>query len=87
MQDFLEKTCVGTHGPTAAGDIAHNIFVCRLALERCQQHLSHLHALLHFCMPEQDVTAKRVPCDAIRTLIMRLQDELAYSADALEEPC
>lgn len=60
-----------------------HVLVCRLALERCQQHLAHLHATLHLCMPEQAQDENFVAMGSIRKLIANLAQELSYSMDTL----
>jgi hypothetical protein len=60
----------------------NRVFVSLLALERCQQQLAHLHALLHLCLPED--TGDDTPLMAsLRQLIAGLNRELSYSVDTL----
>lgn len=60
-----------------------NVLVCRLALERCQQHLAHLHAILHLCLPEESQGEDMVAMDSMRKIISSMAQELSYSVDTL----
>jgi hypothetical protein len=60
-----------------------NVLVCRLALERCQQHLAHLHAILHLCLPEQAFDEDMVAVAGMRKIISSMAQELTYSVDTL----
>lgn len=71
---------------TAMGrqDLRDNVLVCRLTLERCQQHLSHLHAILHLCLPERALDAgEDVAVNSMRKLIANMAQELSYGLDTL----
>lgn len=69
--------------PGLAPRAEETILICRLALERCQQNLAHLHAILHFCLPEPDLPADNIAAASIRQIIASLEQELSYSVDAL----
>lgn len=75
----------GFKQPSAGADsrIMDNILVCRLALERCQQHLAHLHAILHLCLPEQAYDDGHVAVEGMRKIISSMAQELTYSVDTL----
>jgi hypothetical protein len=67
----------------SAARIHDNVLVCRLALERCQQHLAHLHAILHLCMPEQAYDDGMVAMTGMRKIISSMAQELNFSVDTL----
>lgn len=67
----------------SAERINDNVLVCRLALERCQQHLAHLHAILHLCMPEQAHDDGAVAMTGMRKIISSMAQELNFSVDTL----
>lgn len=69
--------------PGLAPGVEETILVCRLALERCQQNLAHLHAILHFCLAEPALPADQIAAAGIRKIITALEDEISYSVDAL----
>ena len=67
----------------SAARIHDNVLVCRLALERCQQQLAHLHAILHLCMPEQANGDGVVAMNGMRKIISSMAQELNFSVDTL----
>lgn len=77
MTDKYQKAAAGVPR------IADNVLVCRLALERCQQHLAHLHVILHLCLPDQAADDDLVAMASIRKLIASMAQELSYSVDTL----
>ncbi len=71
------------HAAAPAQRVMDNVLVCRLALERCQQHLAHLHAILHLCMPEQAFDDDMVAVAGMRKIISSMAQELTYSVETL----
>lgn len=58
------------------------LLVGRLSLERCQNYLAHLHALLHLCEIDEP-GFDRLVAQSARKLIADLESELAHSATIL----
>lgn len=57
------------------------VFFSKLSIERCQVHLAHLHALVHFCGVDEDKEA--LIGDNFRRIIEVLESELMHSAHLL----
>ena len=55
----------------------------RLAIERCQQHLAHLHTLLHLCGYRAIGIDDNV-AEGVRIIMAGLQLDLSYSASMLQ---
>lgn len=61
-----------------------NIRIARgLAIERCQQHLAHLHALMHLCGHEEKGLDDNV-AEGVLIIMESLQRDLSYSASILQ---
>jgi hypothetical protein len=59
------------------------LLVSKLAMERCQQQLAHLHALMHLSEPS-DFGLDGVAAESARTIISNIEKELRESARMLE---
>ena len=55
-----------------------------LAIERCQQHLAHLHALMHLCGQEERGLDDNVAKKVALIIMESLQRDLSYSASILK---
>jgi len=56
-----------------------------LAIERCQQHLAHLHAMMHLCGHEEMGLNDNV-AEGVLIIMESLQRDLSYSASMLQIP-
>lgn len=63
-----------------------NEIVCsRLAIERCQKYLAHLHAIMFMCEPA-DLGLDEVMAENARRIMGAINQELALSVRALSLP-
>jgi hypothetical protein len=61
---------------------AESIIVVKLSLERCQQKIAHLHAMIHLC-GANSVGLNEKACDSFQDLLKVLECEISSSAAAL----
>lgn len=62
-----------------------HLVVGRLAVERCQNYLAHLYALMHLCEPD-DLGLDPPLADSVRQLMGSLSTDLSLTARILREP-
>lgn len=60
----------------------NDLILGRLALERCQSHLAHLHAIMYLCEP-QDMGLGEDLADNARALMADMTRDLAVGARVL----
>lgn len=58
------------------------LIVGKLSIERCQNHLAHLHALMHLCRPE-GLEFDSLVAESVLSVMESIERELAQSAKAL----
>lgn len=66
-------------------DSVNHLVVSRLAVERCQNYVAHLHALMYLCEPP-DLGLDSVLSDSARQLVGALSSELSLIGQALRLP-
>ncbi len=59
------------------------LIVGKLTIERCQNYLAHLHALMHVCRPD-DLGMDPVAAESARKIMIFMEQELKASADILD---
>jgi hypothetical protein len=65
-------------------EISQNaLIVSRLSIERCQQLLAHLHALMHLCQPA-DLGLEKTVVGSARGILQTISRELELSAETLQ---
>ncbi|HRC26865.1 MAG TPA: hypothetical protein PKX87_05480 [Alphaproteobacteria bacterium] len=62
-----------------------HLVVSRLAVERCQNYLAHLHALMHLCEPA-DLGLEPPLAESVRHLMGALSTDLTLTARTLRRP-
>lgn len=70
-------------------DSVNHLVVSRLAVERCQNYVAHLHALMYLCEP-RDLGLENVLSESARQIMESLSSDLSLIGQALkfpEEPC
>lgn len=60
----------------------NDLILGRLALERCQSHLAHLHAIMYLCEPH-DLGLGEGVAENARTLMAAMTRDLALGARVL----
>lgn len=58
------------------------IFISKLSMERCRQHLAHMHALIH--MERGKTQCDDMTYQSMQLLLAKMEDELRHSATALD---
>jgi hypothetical protein len=63
--------------------LENRLIICKLALERCQQYLTHMHALMYMCTP-QNADLDNETVESMQDLLSRMQEELSASTQHLD---
>lgn len=66
-------------------DSVTHLVVSRLAVERCQNYLAHLHALMNLCEPT-DLGLERPLADSVRQIMAALSADLSLTSRTLRFP-
>ncbi len=62
--------------------VPNAVIVSRISIERCQNHLAHLHALMHLCEPDHLGHDSFVAESVLRVMEI-MESDLVHSAKAL----
>lgn len=65
--------------------IQNDLILGRLAIERCQNYLAHLHAIMYLCEP-RDMGLEEDMAENARSLMAAISRDLALGARALRGP-
>ncbi len=63
----------------------NDLILGRLAIERCQNYLAHLHAIMYLCEP-RDLGLEKAAAENARCLMSAISRDLALGAKALRVP-
>lgn len=65
--------------------VQNDLILGRLAIERCQNYLAHLHAIMYLCEP-RDMGLEEGMAENARSLLAAISRDLALGAKALRRP-
>ena len=61
----------------------NNVIVSHLAIERCQNYMAHMHAIMHMCEP-RDLGLEPFVAENVKDLMRRIDSELDRTQQVLK---